>query len=89
MKMGLYVVYDRTAEISNSIFESRNDGTALRTYQKAVIDADEIPEEEMMLLCVGTIDHELNKVEAVYPAREIIPGIHLVDEMEEENVESV
>lgn len=62
MIMGIYVVYDRVAEQSMPIFESRNDGTALRAYQKAIIEQDDIPEKEMMLLRLGEIDHNTNLI---------------------------
>ena len=89
MKMQIYTVYDRTAEYSMPVFESRNDGTAMRTYQKSIIEAQDIPEQEMMLLCVGEIDHETNRVISIYPAREVRASLSLVDQMGEEDEQSI
>ena len=63
MVMTLYVVFDRVAQESMPIFETRNDGTALRMYQKAIMEADDVPDNEMMLLKLGTIDHDTNLIE--------------------------
>lgn len=89
MKMNLYVVFDKTAEYSMPIWESRNDGTALRTYQKSLIENKDVPEDEMVLMCVGSIDHETNKIIGLDPARQVIPSVSLVDQMEEEDGESI
>lgn len=89
MKMCMYVVFDRVGQISDRVWESRNDATALRAFQKEVIAKGDLPEEEMMLLCVGEIDHELNQVVPVYPAREVRPNVNMVDALVEEDEESV
>ena len=80
MIMGIYVVYDRVAEQSMPIFESKTDGTALRAYQKGIIDADDVPEEEMMLLKLGNINHDTNMIELLEAPREVEVRISLVEE---------
>lgn len=84
MKMNLYVVYDRVAEESMPIFESRNDGTALRAYQKGIIEKNDIPEKEFMLLHVGTIEHDTSEVVPVYPGREVYVNVNMETEDEGE-----
>lgn len=84
MKNNLYVVFDIVAEESMAIWESRNDGTALRSFQKSVIENDDIPEKEMKLLCLGSIDHGSNVIDVEVNPREVIPSVDLVDQMEEE-----
>jgi len=86
MKMGLYVVYDRVAEESLRVWESRNDGTALRAYQKGMLEDKDVPEEDMMLLCVGSIDHNLNKIEAEFPAREVYVRVGLAEDKDEQGI---
>lgn len=83
MKMNLYVVFDRVAEESMPCFESRNDGTAFRAYQKQIIEKSDLPEDEMKLLCVGTINHDTNEITPQIPAREVTASISLVDQIEE------
>lgn len=89
MKMRIYCVYDRVAEESMPLFESRNDATALRSYQKHVIEKNDIDEKEMMLLCVGIMDHDTNRIEAFDYAVEITPRVSMVDQLEEEDGESI
>lgn len=68
--MGIYVVYDREAEESGPIFESKNDSVAIRNY-KQVLDRT-IYKAEFKLLCLGTINHETNKISLFPEPREII-----------------
>lgn len=90
MKMKIYCVYDRVGEESMPIFESRNDGTAMRAYQKGIINANDIPDGELMLLCLGEIDHDTNLITLEEHPREVFVKISLVDQMEEEeDVESI
>jgi len=80
--MNLYVIYDRVAEESGPIYEAKNDGIAWRFMNKH-LERLEVFKTDYLLLQVGTIDHELNHVYPVYPAREIHPTISMVDQQEE------
>lgn len=80
MKMNMYVVYDKVAEQSMPIFESRNDGTAWRAYQKSIIEADDIPQDEMKLICIGSINHDTLVVELEEAPREVEISFEFAEE---------
>lgn len=65
----LYVIFDRVAQESGPVFEAKNDGVARRQYEQA--SANQPYAHEMMLLRIGEVDHELNKVTPVFPAVEV------------------
>lgn len=80
--MNLYVIYDRVAEQSGPIFEAINDGIAFRQYEQVMRQAT-IP-DDYMLLRVGSIDHDINKVDTIYPAEEIYVGLSKLGDDDEE-----
>ena len=84
--MKLYVVYDRVAEESGPVFEAKNNGVAWRKYARMLnSEKDLVKYSDYMLLCVGKVDHDLNKVEGIFPAEEVIESVALVDEAQEES----
>lgn len=64
MEGKLYLVYDRMADEHGPVFQSRNDGTALRTFTSMLKDTT-YP-EDFELLCVASIDKSGNVVENKY-----------------------
>ena len=48
-------------------------------------EKDLVKYSDYMLLCVGKADHDLNKVEGIFPAEEVIESVELVDEAQEES----
>lgn len=81
--MELYVLYDRVAMESGPVFEAKNEAVALRKYLY-FRDENGLDEKDFMLLRVGEIDHELNKVKPVFPAVEVIPNVENVMEYVED-----
>lgn len=63
MRVNLYVVYDRIAEESGPVYEAKNDGVAVRKYLQ-MLEKSAVRLSDYQLLCVGSIDHESNKLTA-------------------------
>lgn len=59
----LYVIRDRVAEDIGPVFQSINDGVALRAYWE-LIGKLQAPKEEFQLLQVGVIDRVKATIEA-------------------------
>ena len=60
MTTRIYVVYDRLACESGPLFEAKNDAVSRRQYDK-LIQRTARP-EEYQLLCIGMMDHDVNKL---------------------------
>nr|WAE43365.1 MAG: nonstructural protein [Microviridae sp.] len=56
MIMRLYVMYDSVANEAGPIYEAKNRGVALRSYQQAMLKCDH--PTEFLLYEIGTFDHE-------------------------------
>lgn len=80
MILNIYCVYDKVAEESMPIWESRNDGAALRAYQKRIIENDDIPEQEMKLLKIGIMDHDTSTITPISPPEEVAVRVSLAPE---------
>lgn len=65
MRMSLYVVRDTVLEQSWNIAEAKNDGVAVRNFQKLVHDQDF--EEDFVLLHVGYFDHDKDEGSFIPP----------------------
>lgn len=79
MKKMIYVIFDKAAEESAHIFECNNDAVAWRKFQHAIAEADDYATEDYQLLCLGTIDHVINHIEAYSISREVQPSVRLVE----------
>lgn len=73
MKNSLYVVHDIVKEESASIWESKNDATALRDYLASRKEQQYV--EDYRLMCVGSFDHETNAMEVEGCPREVVPTV--------------
>jgi hypothetical protein len=69
IKMGLYTVYDRVAEQSGPLFESLNDGVAMRSFKMIVVEKDA---SEYKLLCVGEVEREPLKITIYEEVKEVV-----------------
>lgn len=58
MVMSLYCLRDRVACDTAPVFESKNDGTALRAVMSLFKEPGAPPATDMELLHVGTVSHE-------------------------------
>lgn len=70
MLSGLYVVYDRVAEEAGPVFQSKNDGTAIRAFRSLTKDAP-APASEYKLLRVGMFNNDPVGLDSVSPPVEI------------------
>lgn len=61
MTMNLYVIYDTLAKESGPVFEAKNHDVAIRNVNRELREKITNP-EEFILLHVGTIDHESNRL---------------------------
>lgn len=81
MKLNLYVVRDTVLEQSWPIAEAKNDGMALRNYDK-VLSENEF-RADFELYCVGWYDHEADQGGFLPHARLVKPTLSTeVDEDE-------
>lgn len=80
----LYVIYDRTAEESGPVFEAKNDGIALRNVHLML--KDKPFQEDYVLLCVGSIDHDTSVIAGTMEPREVVASVSMVDELNEEEL---
>lgn len=73
METRLYVIRDRVAEDSGPIFQAVNDGVAIRSY-RAFMAQSPVEKDEYMLLCVGTFDSSITKLNAFdIPIQVVVP----------------
>lgn len=84
MRNKLYVIYDGVAEESGPVFEAKNDGIALRNFERTV--ADSPYREDYSLVCVGSIEHNTSIIEAYIVPVEVNAKLSMVEELEEEEV---
>lgn len=70
MRMNMYVVVDKVAEESGPIFEAKNHGVAIRSYNQ-ITSKSKVPSNEYSLLCLGIFDHDNNKMYPIDPPDEI------------------
>ena len=56
MQLGLYVIFDRTAEEAGPVFEAINDGIALRGAVKALSGLPKPLREEYALYRIGSLE---------------------------------
>lgn len=54
----LYCIYDKVAKEYGPVFESKNDGVALRSYYGLLGKTEGLFKEEYVLYCIGTLDKE-------------------------------
>lgn len=71
-RMGLYCMFDRIAEESHPVFESINDGTAMRAFRDAMSKGQGVDPADFWLLCVGHIDHTSSLIVPVIPPRQVV-----------------
>lgn len=81
----LYVIYDRVAMESGPVFEAKNDGVALRNFQK-FMEGKPYP-DDFVLMHTGEIDHETNVISGDLMGREVTPTVGMVDQLEEDERE--
>lgn len=60
--MNIYVVYDKVAQESGPIFESKNDGTAIRSFRRLLAEVPKELHEEYQLLCIGSVFRDKNEI---------------------------
>lgn len=60
MKTNVYTIRDVVANESGPLFEAKNDGVAVRQFDRLVKDLDH--KDEYVLLCVAAYDHEEDTV---------------------------
>lgn len=63
MKTYLYTVYDRVAEEGGPVFQSKNEGTAIRAY-KQLLQGSPAPAHEYSLVCLGEYENDPAKIVA-------------------------
>lgn len=61
MEMGMYSIYDYLAGEYGPIFESKNNETAKRSYNKYVQD-QKVNKNEYAMVRIGIINHETGEV---------------------------
>ncbi len=90
MTRRLYVIYDKVALESGPNFEAKNDGIALRNFQRFI--AEKKNEDnlffatDMELIRVGTIDKETNEIGSAPEEPEIVViDLSHYDQIQEEN----
>lgn len=81
MLMFIYTIYDKIAQESGPIFESKNDLTAARAFHGTIPPTTN--KSEFSLLCVGSVSHEPVKIIAFETPREIVVNDAAVFAIEE------
>lgn len=71
MEMRLYVVFDKLAKETSSVWEARNDEVAKRKWNMEQRNNPWMEDSQFELLYVGTIDHDTGLIRSGEP-KEVI-----------------
>lgn len=82
--MNVYCMYDKTAEEAWPLFESVNDGTAMRAYN-IQMQKDRLDYEEIKLFRVAEMDRESMRFMVLAEPEMLEPSLSMVEQLEEEN----
>lgn len=82
--MRLYTMWDITAESCGRIFESKNDGIALRNFQIFMEREDNLTAQDQELYYLGDFNHETMTLKTSTPTK-VVPKLSHIKEIEEED----
>ena len=85
--MSVYCMYDSVAEEAWPLFESVNDGSAIRAYNMQLAQ-NKLDQGEIKLFYLGVFDRESMEL-SVGALEEVVAKISLVDEQEEADAEGI